>query len=123
GQLVVTVHDELRHRVGQPQLALPGRRIEAIAAVERHLAEYRDDASVFPLKRLLYQDLSAEEFEAACDGDRVPASFDYTYTQQLGTALLADPARLEPAAAYLRMALRAQPTLAPGTYIHLAPAL
>src|SRR5262249_47766675 len=54
-QLVLMVHDELRQRVGQPQLVLPGRRIEAIAAVERHLAEYRDDASVIPLKRLLYQ--------------------------------------------------------------------
>ncbi|HKB35988.1 MAG TPA: tetratricopeptide repeat protein, partial [Gemmataceae bacterium] len=107
---------------GQPQLALPGRRIEAIAAVERHLAEYRDDASVFPLKRLLYQDLSEEEFEAACDGDRVPASFDYTYTQQLGTALLADLARWERGAAYLRMAVRGQPTLAPGIYIQLAEA-
>ncbi|MBI1915974.1 MAG: tetratricopeptide repeat protein [Planctomycetes bacterium] len=121
-QLVLMVHDELRHRVGQPQLALPGRRIEAIAAVERHLAESRDDASVLPLKRLLYQDLSEEEFEAACDGDLVPAAFDYAYAQQLGTALLADPDRWERGAAYLHMALRGLPALAPGICIQLAEA-
>jgi predicted Zn-dependent protease len=121
-QLALTLHDALRQRVGQPQLALPGRRVEAIAAVERHLAEAPDDAAVWPLKRLLYQDLTEEEFEAACDGDRVPACFDYAYAQQLGTALLADAVRWERGASYLRMALRGQPALAPGIYIQLAEA-
>jgi tetratricopeptide (TPR) repeat protein len=120
-QLVLMVHDELRQRVGQRQLALPGRRIEAIAAVERHLAQ-GNDASVVPLKRLLYQDLSEAEFEAACEGDLVPAAFDYAYAQHLGTALLADPERWERGAAYLRVALRGQPGMAPGICIQLAEA-
>ncbi len=57
-QLVLLLHDELRRRVGLPQLALPGRRMEAIGAVERHLAEQPDDQTVWGLKRLLYQDLT-----------------------------------------------------------------
>src|SRR5262249_30243673 len=84
-QLALTLHDELRRRVGLTQLALPGRRMEAIMAVERHWAEYPDDQTVWPLKRLLYQDLSEEEFAQACD-PKPPELFDYAYAQQLGTA-------------------------------------
>ena len=118
--LVLMIHDELRRRVGAPQLALPGRRLEAIAAVERHLAEYADDPGVWPLKRLLYQDLSEEEFKAGCEGDNVPGAFDYPYAQQLGTALLEDPARWQRGIEYLRMAARGQPTLAPTIYCQVS---
>src|SRR5262249_11334684 len=45
-QLALTLHEELRRRVGAPQLAIPGRRMEAIAAVERHLAESPDDQAI-----------------------------------------------------------------------------
>ncbi len=64
-QLALVLHDELRRRVGLPQLAVPGRRMEAIAALERHLADNPDDPSVWELKRLLYQDLTETDYDAA----------------------------------------------------------
>ena len=45
-QMALTLHDGLRQRVGWPQLAQPGRRMEAIHAVERHLAAIPDDQTV-----------------------------------------------------------------------------
>src|SRR5262249_53243048 len=51
-QLALLLHEELRRRVGQPQLALPRRRMDAIAGVERHWAEFPDDQSAWPLKRM-----------------------------------------------------------------------
>ncbi len=121
-QLVLTIHDELRRRVGQPQLAQPGRRMEAIGAVERHMADNADDQGVWPLKRLLYQDLSEEEFKAACSGDLVPVAFDYRYAQQLGVDLIEDAARWPRGCEYLRIAARGQPELAPTLYTHMAAA-
>src|SRR5207248_1789146 len=93
--LALTLHEELRRRVGQPQLTLPGRRMEAIAAVERHWAENPDDPNVWPLKRLLYQDLDEQEFEGSWIEGKVPKEFDYSYAQQLGSALIDDPQRWE----------------------------
>ena len=119
-QLVLTLHDELRQRVGQPQLVLPARRLEAIDAVERHLEQFPDDPTVWPLKRLLYQDLSEEEFQEGCDGALLPSFFDYPYAQQLGTALLEDSGRWERGITYLRIAARGQPNLAPTIYTQIA---
>src|SRR5205807_5344611 len=61
--LALGLHEELKRRVGLPQLALAGRRMEAIMAVERHMAENPDDQTVWPMKQFLYQDLTADEFE------------------------------------------------------------
>lgn len=120
--LALTLHEELKRRVGLPQLALPGRRMEAIAAVERHMAETPDDQSVWPLKRFLYQDLTAEEFEAAIEQGKAPEAFDYTYVQQLGAALIDDPQRWERGAIYLRMAARGLPAQAPTLHVQVAQA-
>src|SRR5206468_216534 len=61
-QLALMLHDDLRKKVGLPQLAILGRRIDAIAAVERHLAANPGDAGVQPLKRLLYDGLTEPEY-------------------------------------------------------------
>ena len=121
-QLALMLHDELRRRVGQPQLALPGRRMEAIMAVERHMAETPDDETVWPLKRLLYQDLSEQEFEQACANGKPPETFDYAYCQQLGAALIEDPTRWPRGAEYLRMAARGLAPQAPTLYTQVAQA-
>lgn len=63
-QLALTLHNELHRRVGEPQLAEPGRRLEAIATVERHLAGNPEDQAVWALKQMLYHDLSEGEFDA-----------------------------------------------------------
>jgi tetratricopeptide (TPR) repeat protein len=100
-QLALTLSEELRKRVGLPQLTQPGRRMEAIAVVERRLSENKDDEAAWGLKRLLYSELTeAEYFQAIADqtpaaagsgdpaaallsGDPLTALFDHNYMQRL----------------------------------------
>jgi len=93
-QLALLLHEGLRQRVGLPQLQKPGRRMEAIAAVERQLAAQPEDAAAWGLKRLLYQDVTEAEYEEAAPGAGLAVEqFDHSYVQQLGLALINDPAR------------------------------
>jgi tetratricopeptide (TPR) repeat protein len=126
-QLALSLHDELRRRVGQPQLALPNRRMEAIAAVERHLAENPDDKTIWGLKRMLYQDVTEEEYDTFAGGDTggltPPARhFDHEYVQQLGLALIDDNTRWQRGGEYLRMAARGLPSLGPTIFVQIAQA-
>jgi tetratricopeptide (TPR) repeat protein len=118
--LALRLHPELVNRIGEAELALPGRRIEAIAATERVLTVRPDDATANELKAFLYAGLSEPEFLAA-----PPAvDFNYDYVEQLGLALIddADPARRERGAAYLRIAGHGLPTRGPSIFQKLAEA-
>jgi tetratricopeptide (TPR) repeat protein len=121
-QLALLLHDELRRRVGMPQLALPGRRMEAIAAVERHLADNPDDQTIWGLKRLLYQDVTEEEYDAFAGQGIAAPHFDHEYVQQLGLALIDDNTRWRRGGEYLRMAARGLPTLGPTIFVQIAQA-
>lgn len=66
--LALMLHPEMKRRVGEPQLALPGRRMEAIAAVERQLRVKPDDPTAWELKRLLYPGLTEEDYDLAAQG-------------------------------------------------------
>jgi tetratricopeptide (TPR) repeat protein len=126
-QLALLLHEELRRRVGQPQLVLPGRRMEAIAAVERHLADHPDDQTIWGLKRILYQDVTEEEYNAFVKGETgggtAPARyFDHEYAQQLGLALIDDNARWRRGGEYLRLAARGLPFLGPTLFVQVAQA-
>jgi tetratricopeptide (TPR) repeat protein len=121
-QLALMLHDDLQRRVGQPQLALPGRRMEAIAAVERYLAEYPEDSNVWNLKRLLYSDLTEGDYSAAA-GDRPAVKhFDHAYSQQLGLALIGDRERWQRGCAYLRLAAHGLPAMGPTIFVQIAQA-
>jgi tetratricopeptide (TPR) repeat protein len=121
-QLALLLHDELRRRVGQPQLALPNRRMEAIAAVERYLADHPDDQAIWGLKRLLYQDVTEQEYDAFAGVGLAAPHFDHEYVQQLGLALIDDNARWRRGGEYLRMAARGLPTLGPTLFVQIAQA-
>jgi tetratricopeptide (TPR) repeat protein len=135
-QLALTLHEELRRRVGAVQLVLPGRRMEAIAAVERHLADHPDDKDIWGLKRILYQDLTETEYLAAVGEGLAPISsheatgplplekpaFDYEYVQQLGLALVNDDGRWRRGGEYLRMAAHGLPALGPTLFVQIAQA-
>src|SRR5262249_11335402 len=83
-QLALLLSDELRKRVGLPELAKPGRRMEAIAVVEQHLSEEPTDADAFNLKRELYQDVTEADYAEAA-GDRPTLEwFDHAFAQKLG---------------------------------------
>ncbi len=121
-QLSLTLHEELRRKVGAPQLEIPGRRMEAIAAVERHLATAPDDQNVWGLKRMLYHDLTEAEYDAFAGEGLAAAHFDHAYAQQLGLALINDDTRWKRGGEYLRMAARGLPTLGPTLFVEIAKA-
>jgi tetratricopeptide (TPR) repeat protein len=122
-QLALLLHDGLRQRVGLPQLHMPGRRMEAIGVVERHMAEQPEDAAAWGLKRLLYQDATEADYEAAAPGAGLPVEhFDHAYVQQLGLALINDPARWQRGGEYLRMAARGLPAMGPSIFVQIAQA-
>ena len=102
----------LQERVGWAELDKPGRRIEAIAAAERHTAANPADSAAKEFKTVL----------AAATG--APAEFNYEYVEQLGLALIDDddPGRRERGAAYLRVAGRGLRERAPGIFRKLADA-
>jgi tetratricopeptide (TPR) repeat protein len=120
-QLALVLHPEMIRRVGTPQLAVPRRRMEAIAAVERRLTAEPEDATAWDLKRLLYSGLTEADYEAAAT-DKPAAEFDHAYVQQLGLALISDQARWQQGAGYLRMAVRGLPAQAASLYQHIAQA-
>jgi tetratricopeptide (TPR) repeat protein len=134
-QLALMLHPELIRRVGTPQLALPGRRMEAIAAVERRLAANPEDAGAWDLKRLLYSNLTEAEYKAATPltphtsapggeglGVRGASDFDHSYVLQLGLALIADPARWQRGVEFLRLAARGLLPQAPSIFFQIAQA-
>jgi tetratricopeptide (TPR) repeat protein len=117
--LALVLHPEMKKRVGEPQLRKPGQRMRAIAAVEARLAEDPGDPDAWGLKRLLYSELTEEEYvaEAPPDADffdqRATTLFDHDYARQLGLALLDDANQRPRALAYLRIAARGLPHQAP----------
>jgi tetratricopeptide (TPR) repeat protein len=112
---------EIEARVGWKELAKPGRRIEAIAAVERHIAANPQDTEAKELKTLLYSQLQESEFVAAAAGGP-PRDFNYDYVEQLGMALVddPDPERRERGLSYLRVAGRGLPERGPTIFKKLA---
>jgi tetratricopeptide (TPR) repeat protein len=120
-QMALTLHPEMHRRVGTPQLLQPGRRMEAIAAVERFLATAPDDADTWNLKRVLYSDLTEAEYTAAAP-EQPARDFEHAYVHQLGLALINDPSRWSRGAEFMRVAAHGLPTLAPAIFIELAKA-
>jgi tetratricopeptide (TPR) repeat protein len=119
-QLALTGPEELRRRVGAPQLAQPGRRMEAIAAVEQRLAEQVEDQAAWGLKRHLYQDLTTADYEAA--GPLPAGVFDHDYCRQLGLALVNEAKGWQRGCAYLGIAAKGLPQLGPGLFVQIAQA-
>lgn len=120
-QLVLLVHPVLKQRVGEPQLAAPGRRIEAICAVERQLAIQPNESSVVEFRKSLYEDLQEREyFEASKNG--VPVDFSHRYAEEIGMRLIASPDHWQRGAQYLRMAANGQPLRRPSIFKRLSEA-
>jgi len=121
-QLALRLHPEMVQRVGTPQLTLPGRRMDAIAAVERHLAKEPEDQDVWGYKRSLYEELTEADYDAAHAGRVAAGDFDYGYVQQLGLALITDAGRWQRGAEYLSIAARGLPAQGPSLFSQIAQA-
>ena len=121
-QLALILHQELRRRVGEPQLALPGRRMDAIAAVERQLAADPNDKDVWGMKRVLYADLTEPEYDYTAGAGLAADHFDHQYVQELGLALINDDQRWQRGGEFLRLAARGLPALGPTLFVQIAKA-
>ncbi len=119
-QLAALLHAEMNKRVATPLLAKPGRRLEAIAAVERQLAQKPDDQAAWTLKRVLYAPLTEADYGAGLLSEQSALDFDHAYAQQLGLALVDDGERWQRGCEFLRIAARGLATQAPAIYILLA---
>jgi tetratricopeptide (TPR) repeat protein len=121
--LALRLHPELEKRLGEGELRKPGRRMEAIRAVERQQQRSPDDPAASELKRWLYAGLTEAEYLAtAGTGSEPLAFFDYDTVEQLGWALVDDPEpqQLDRGMAYLRIAARGLPEHGPAIFQKLA---
>jgi len=121
-QLAILLHPEMKRRVGIPTLASPGGRMEAIAAVERQLANIPDDPGAWDLKRILYSEFMEKDYGEPGASTTGAADFDHEYVHQLGLALLDDKERWQRGCEYLRIAGRGLPAKAPAFFILMAKA-
>lgn len=118
-QLALVLHPEMNRRVGAKQLTIPGRRMEAIAAVERALAAEPENAAAWDMKRLLYSGLTEAEYDVAATSGPA-ADFDHAYVQQLGLALIHDAGQWRRGVEFLRIAARGLPGQAPTIFKQIA---
>lgn len=111
----------LVEKLDWPEFNKPGRRIEAIAAVERKLIAEPNNATAKEYRTFLYSQLNEGEYIAAAAVAQ-PTEFNYAYVEQLGYSLADDndPDRRERGLAYLRMAGRGLPDRAPSIFRKLA---
>lgn len=118
-QMALLRSRELAGRVGQQQLALPGRRMEAIAAMERHLAQSPQDTDAWELKRTLYEGLQDRDFLVRPPQE---GEFDAGYVREQGLTRLSDPIHWRRGVELLLLAARAQPQHGPSLFVKVAQA-
>jgi hypothetical protein len=121
-ELALIIHPEMIKRVGNIMVAQPDRRMEAIAAVERHLAAEPEDQAAWDLKRILYADLTEADYQAWAGAEKPAADFDHDYVLQIGDALVKDKERWQRGCEYLRVAARGLPRQAPAIYLLIGKA-
>lgn len=115
--LATRLHPELVKRLGERELAKPGRRLDALAATERRLKLVPDDPVATGMRRELYAGLTEAEVAIG-----TPPEFNFEHVEQLGLALIdnPDPAQVDRGMAYLRMAGRGLPSRGPILFRTLA---
>ncbi len=111
----------ITERLGWNETNKPGRRIEAIATVERRLIAVATDEQAKEYRTMLYSQLTEGEFVAAA-AVALPVEFNYEYVEQLGYQLADDndPDRRDRGLAYLRIAGRGLPERGPSIFRKLA---
>ncbi len=118
-QLVLFVHPTLKQRVGEPELELPGRRMEAIAAVERQMGLQSNEPALIEFQRILYAGLrEVDYFEANAEVRTI--GFSHALAEELGIALSADPEQWQHGAGFLRIAADGLKLRRPAIYARLA---
>jgi tetratricopeptide (TPR) repeat protein len=118
-QLALRTHPDLKRRVGDVQLPLPGRRVEALRAVERQLRQSSGDPAVAAFRTELIEGLTEPEFANAAGGGPLP-DFPYAYAEEIGLPLLENADTWRRGALLVRIAAHGKPERGPGLFQKLA---
>jgi tetratricopeptide (TPR) repeat protein len=118
-QLALRTHPELKRRVGDVQLPLPGRRVEALRAVERQLLQTPGDPVIAGFRTELMEGLTDTEYANAAAGGPLP-DFPYAYAEEAGLPLLENADTWRRGALLVRIAAHGQPERGPGLFQKLA---
>lgn len=114
--LALASHPELKKQVGYPLIKdHPSCRLEAITAVEKHIATDPSDQQAWALKRFLYSELLPEHISSAPENLR--SSIDYAFLKDLGLALLEQNHDLSRGGQYFEMASLGLPMDAPFLFV------
>ena len=118
--LALAGHPEMKSRVGFPLLTDAAIKMNAIAAVERHIAQEKDDQAAWGIKRFLYTDMTSKIFFQ--NPPRSIADFDFMFVKDLGLALLEQQKELARGAEYLDIAVAGLPQHAPFLMVQVGKA-
>ena len=118
-QLALRTHPELKRRVGDVQLPLPGRRVEALRAVERQLQQTPEDPVISGFRTELIEGLTDAEYANAAAGGPLP-DFPYAYAEEAGLPLLENADTWRRGALLVRIAAHGQAERGPGLFQKLA---
>ena len=118
--LALAGHPEMKSRVGFPLLTDAAIKMNAIAAVERHIAQEKDDQAAWGIKRFLYTDMTSTIFFQ--NPPRSMADFDFMFVKDLGLALLEQQKELARGAEYLDIAVAGLPQHAPFLMVQVGKA-
>ena len=118
--LALAGHPEMKSRVGFPLLTDAAIKMNAIAAVERHIVQEKDDQAAWGIKRFLYTDMTSKIFFQ--NPPRSIADFDFMFVKDLGLALLEQQKELARGAEYLDIAVAGLPQHAPFLMVQVGKA-
>ena len=117
-QLALRAHPVLKSRVGDAQINLPGRRMEALRAIERQLKITPGDHVVLEFRSELFDLLTEEEYTLGAPAPL--GDFSYSLAEERGLALADTADQWEKGSLFLRIAAHGQPERSPGIYQKLA---
>lgn len=118
-QLALRTHPELKRLVGDVQLPLPGRRVEALRAIERQLQSVPGDPVVSSFRSELFAGLTGEDYAYAAAGGPMP-DFPYAYAEEVGLPMLERPDEWQRGALLVRIAAHGQAERGPTMFLKLA---
>lgn len=118
-QLAIRTHPMLKSRVGDVQIKMPGRRVEALRAIQRQLAITPGDHAVLDFRAELFDELTEAEYRDVAT-QKPLSDFCYEFAEERGLALADSPNRWRDGMAYLRIAAHGMPIKSPGVFLKLA---
>ncbi|MSR55033.1 MAG: tetratricopeptide repeat protein [Gemmataceae bacterium] len=118
-QLALRTHPELKRLVGDAQLPMPGRRVEALRAIERQIRQAPAETVVLELRQELFEGLTREDYSSAAAGGAM-SDFPYLFAEEAGLPLLESKETWQRGALLVRIAAHGQSERGPSIFQKLA---